>query len=118
MLLQYMKREIIFRGFDMLINCSVDISIKQNNTIAWIQFDPNVLISETFKYAINSTELIIHNITAEDEEEYACYSEEMAVVYQPIKKIYSIHTKMFHCKHILNPVKLNQLSLTSIIQCI
>jgi len=34
----------------MLINCSVDISIKQNNTIAWVQFDPNMLISKTFKY--------------------------------------------------------------------
>ena len=73
---------MILSGLDLLISCSVDASIKQNNTILWAQFFPrNVLISETLKYTINATELIIHNVTVEDEGEYACYSEEIAIVY-------------------------------------
>ena len=69
----------------MLIDCSVNVSIEQNNTIAWVKFYPDMLwISDTFKYTINSTELTIHNVTAEDEGKYACYSEEKAVVFAVI----------------------------------
>ena len=56
----------------------------QNNTIAWVQFYPNILISETPKYTLDETELVIHNVTTEDEGEYACYSEEIAIVYTVI----------------------------------
>ena len=41
-------------------------------------------ISESLKYTINTTELLIHNLTVEDEGEYACYSEELAIVYAVI----------------------------------
>ena len=76
---------MLLRGVDNVINCSVDASIEQNNTIQWVQFYPTkMLISETLKYTINPTELIIHNVTVEDEGEYACYSEEIAIVYTVI----------------------------------
>ena len=78
------EEEMILSGFDMIIHCSVDTSIEQNNTILWARFYPNMLITETLKYTINATELIIHNVTVEDEGEYACYSEEIAIVYTVI----------------------------------
>ena len=79
------EERMILRDVDILISCSVDVSIEQNNTILWAQFYPtNMLISETLKYTINATELIIHNVTVEDEGEYACYSEEIAIVYTVI----------------------------------
>ena len=82
------EEEMILSGFDILIDCSVNSSIEQNNTILWAQFDPlNVLISETLKYTINATELIIYNVTVEDEGEYACYSEEIAIVYTVVDVI-------------------------------
>ena len=43
-----------------------------------------MLISETQKYTLNETELIIHNMTIADEGDYACYSEEIAIVYTVI----------------------------------
>jgi len=93
----------------MLINCSVGISTKQNNTITWVQFDPNMLISETFKYTISSTELTIHNITAEDGKEYACYSKEMAILYRVINVIVtctlSILGCLVYCVHIYIQIK-------------
>ena len=46
-----------------------------------------MLISETLKYTINTTELIIHNVTVEDGGQYACYSEEIAIVYMIIDTI-------------------------------
>ena len=77
----YKERKVSF-GFDVLINCSVEFIIEQNNTILWAQFYPfNMLISETLKYTLNDSELIIHNVTVEDEGKYACYSEEIAIVY-------------------------------------
>ena len=79
------EERMVLRGVDILISCSVDVSIEQNNTILWAQFYPtNMLISETLKYTINATELIIHNVTVEDEGGYACYSEEIAIVYTVI----------------------------------
>ena len=79
------EEEMILRSFDIIIDCSVDASIEQNNTILWARFNPsNMLISETLKYTINTTELIIHNVTVDDEGEYACYSEEIAIVYTVI----------------------------------
>ena len=42
------------------------------------------MISETLKYTINTTELIIYNVTVEDGGQYACYSEEIAIVYTVI----------------------------------
>ena len=79
---------MILNGFDIRIDCSVNSSIEQNNTILWAQFYPlKVLISETLKYTINATELIIHNVTVEDEGEYACYSEEIAIVYTVVDVI-------------------------------
>ena len=67
----------ILRGSDMTINCSVE----QNGTIAWAHLYPNNLISESLKYTISATELIVHNVSADDEGEYACYSEELAIAY-------------------------------------
>ena len=82
------EEEMILSGLDLLISCSVDALIEQNNTILWAQFCPlNVLISEALKYTINATELIIHNVTVEDEGEYACYSEEIAIVYTVVDVI-------------------------------
>ena len=80
------EEEMILRHFDIIIHCSVDASTEQNNTILWARFFPpaNMLITETLKYTINTTELIIHNATVEDEGEYACYSEELAKVYTVI----------------------------------
>ena len=76
------EREMAQSGFDILINCSVDVSIEQNSTILWVWLGFDLgLISETLKYTINATELIVHNVTVEDEGEYACYSEEIAIVY-------------------------------------
>ena len=76
---------MILNHSDILISCSIDVSIEQNNTILWAQFYPTkMLISETLKYTINATELIIYNVTVEDEGEYACYSEEIAIVYTVI----------------------------------
>ena len=77
------EKEMTLSGFDILINCSVDVSIEQNSIIRWVWFDLG-LISETLKYTINATELIIYNVTVEDEGEYACYSEEIAIVYTVI----------------------------------
>ena len=82
------EERMILNGVDILISCSVDALIEQNNTILWAQFYPfNVLISETLKYTINATELIIHSVTVEDEGEYACYSEEIAIVYTVVDVI-------------------------------
>ena len=60
-----------------------------------------MLISETLKYTINPTKLIIHNVTVEDEGEYACYSEEIAIVYTIIDTIVT-------CKYILSAYLLYQ----------
>ena len=79
------EERMVLCGVDILISCSVDVLIEQNNTILWAQFYPtNMLISETLKYTINATELIIHNVTVEDKGEYACYSEEIDIVYTVI----------------------------------
>ena len=76
------EREMAQSGFGILINCSVDVSIEQNSTILWVWLGFDLgLISETLKYTINAPELIVHNVTVEDEGEYACYSEEIAIVY-------------------------------------
>ena len=81
----------VLHGLDLLINCSVDVSLEQNNTIAWgynyMYYTFMILASETQKYTINTTKLIIHNITVEDEGEYVCYSEELAVVYTVVNII-------------------------------
>ena len=78
--------KIASRGYDVLINCAVDFSVEQNNTIAWanVLYFSGMLISESLKYTMNTTELLIHNLTVEDEGEYACYSEELAIVYAVI----------------------------------
>ena len=87
---------MLLRGVDNVISCSVNASIEQNNTILWAQFYPaNMLITETLKYTINTTELIIHNVNVEDEGEYACYSEEIAIVYTVIDIIVT-------CKYFLS----------------
>ena len=79
---------MVLRGVDTLISCLVDATIEQNNTILWALFYPyNMLISETQKYTLNETELTIHNVTIEDEGDYACYSEEIAIVYTVIDVI-------------------------------
>ena len=67
----------------MIINCSVE----QNSTIVWAQFYPNKLISESLKYTIHATELIVHNVSTDDAGEYACYSEELAIAYTVIDVI-------------------------------
>ena len=69
-----------------MINCAVDFSVEQNNTIAWanVLYFSGMVISESLKYTINTTELLIYNLTVEDEGEYACYSEELAIVYAVI----------------------------------
>ena len=69
------------RGNDIIINCSVGILTEQNDTIAWARLYPNILISETLKYTVNTAELIIHNVSSEDEGNYTCYSEELAITY-------------------------------------
>ena len=75
------EEKMVSRGHDVLINCSVDVSVEQNNTIVWGYVFTKMLISESLKYSINTTELSIHNITVEDEGDYICYSEELAIVY-------------------------------------
>ena len=72
------------RGNDVLINCSVGVLTEQNNTIAWARLYPNKSIGETLKYTVNTAELIIHNVSSEDEGEYACYSKELAITYAVI----------------------------------
>ena len=69
------------RGKDVIINCSVSVSVEQSNTIVWTKLYPNTLISESLKYTLNITELTIHNVSADDAGEYACYSEEVAIAY-------------------------------------
>ena len=83
----YEERTMALYGFDTLINCSVDPLVEQNSTIAWAQFYPQMLISETLKYTINATKLIIHNVTTEDERYYICYSKELAILYTIIDVI-------------------------------
>ena len=65
-----------------MITCSVNVSVEQNSTITWANsYTQMTLINEKQKYTINATKLIIHNITLEDEGEYICYSEELAIAY-------------------------------------
>ena len=75
------EEKMVSRGHDVLINCSVDVSVEQNNTIVWGNVFTEMVISESLKYSINTTELSIHNITVEDEGDYICYSEELAIVH-------------------------------------
>ena len=77
----------VLRGNDMIINCSLGTSVEQNSTIAWAHLYPNKLISESLKYTINATELIIHNVSTDDKGEYTCYSEELAIVYSVVDVI-------------------------------
>ena len=72
---------LALRGNDILINCSVDVLTEQNDTIAWARSYPNILISETVKYTVNTAELIIHNVSSKDGGEYVCYSEELVITY-------------------------------------
>ena len=89
------EKERALRGFDILINCLVDVSIEQGSNILWVWLGLNLgLISETLKYTTNTTELIIHNVTVEDEGEYACYSEELA-------KVYTVIDIIVTCKYFL-----------------
>ena len=82
------EERMALRGVDTLISCLVDATIEQNNTILWALFYPyNMLISETQKYTLNETELTVHNVTIEDEGDYACYSKEIAIVYTVIDVI-------------------------------
>ena len=53
-----------------------------------------ILINEKQKYTINGTKLIIHNISLEDEGEYVCYSEELAIAYTMMDII-------IQCEHFL-----------------
>ena len=81
------REKMVLRGVDIIISCLLDATIEQNNAILWALFYPyNMLISETLKYTIIETELIIHNTTIEDEGEYACYSKETAKVYTVIRR--------------------------------
>ena len=89
------EERIALCGFDLLISCSVNVSLNQSSTIAWANlyyYTSMMLASETQKYTINATELTIHNITVEDEGEYVCYSEELAIVYAVMDIIVA-------CKH-------------------
>ena len=92
------EKETAPRGFDIQINCLVDVSIEQSSNILWVWFGLNLgLISETLKYTTNATELIIHNITVDDEGEYACYSEEIAIVYAVIDIIVTCKYSWLPC---------------------
>ena len=76
------EEKLILRGFDAPVSCLANASTEQNSTILWGQFYfTNMLISETPKFTINATEMIIHNVAIEDEGEYACFSEEAFLVY-------------------------------------
>ena len=76
------KEKMMLRDFDVPVSCLVNASTEKNNTILWGEFYfTYMLITEAPKYTINVTELIIHNVTIEDEGKYACFSEETALVY-------------------------------------
>ena len=71
---------------DLVFNCSTSISVLQDDKIGWAHVldDPVFVITETHKYSMSSSELIIHNATRDDKGKYACYANDSNTVYKVI----------------------------------
>ena len=71
---------------NLVFDCSVNASIQQNNNIAWarVLHDAVFVITDTIKYNVTQTELVIHNADRNDNGSYACYANDTYKVHKVI----------------------------------
>ena len=65
---------------DIFLNCSIDYGTQPNNITKWKLDGELMWINETTKYNVNASGLIVYNVTAEDEGNYACHVPQLTAV--------------------------------------
>ena len=75
----FKEREILLES-DVFLNCSVDYGTEPENITVWTLNDKVLWINDTFKYNVNTSGLIVHNVTVEDQGSYSCHAHHLTAV--------------------------------------
>ena len=76
--LQLYEAKTALRYHDIFINCSV---LPTNTFVTWTYMESLLNTSNSNKYAQNSSGLIIHNVTDDDEGQYVCSIDQTKKAY-------------------------------------